>query len=371
MLRSWLRRLWLCIDLLAIALAVYVAAETTPLGGDLADRARVALHLAPRSRSIASYFDTRHPDPTRGRPELLAALPAADSPEALRAKSAGLRPALARALTVVTSAGGAEGLGRLPPGAPAALARAQVPLPRPGADPSEVEAALFTAVARLSPALGGEEIAVAALVVDPRILEAAGRVGGAERWEELRRQLPARARREADSLVGAVFALATAYEIVSPLPPPTRVTSPFGSRASPTTGLPQHHPGVELSAAVDTPIFAVSGGTVRYVAEDSVNGKFIKIDHGHGLTTAYCHASAIAVKKGDPVRQGQEVARSGQSGRVTGPHLHFQLELDGTPIDPGLFLLRPEVVGDGRGPPGRYPQIADDGARAAGAAVLE
>jgi hypothetical protein len=119
MLRTWIRRFWVGFDLLAIALAVYVAAETTPLGGYLADRARLALHLSPRSRSIASYFDTRHPDPSRGRPELLAALPPPDSPEAVRAKTLGnagarLTPA---APGLEAAARGSRGAGRRGPAA--------------------------------------------------------------------------------------------------------------------------------------------------------------------------------------------------------------------------------------------------------------
>ena len=67
------------------------------------------------------------------------------------------------------------------------------------------------------------------------------------------------------------------------------------------------------------------------------------LDHGHGLTTAYCHASALEVAAHDVVQAGQRIATSGSTGRSTGPHLHFQLELDGVPVDPLLFMttLRP------------------------------
>lgn len=83
---------------------------------------------------------------------------------------------------------------------------------------------------------------------------------------------------------------------------------------------------------------AVAEGRVVYASRDAVNGHFVKIDHGHGLTSAYCHASALDVARGEAVTKGARLLRSGATGRATGPHLHLQLELNGHPIDPELFL---------------------------------
>jgi murein DD-endopeptidase MepM/ murein hydrolase activator NlpD len=124
------------------------------------------------------------------------------------------------------------------------------------------------------------------------------------------------------------------------------VTSPFGYRHHPTLGRQQLHTGVDLSVPTGTPIKAVADGVVLRASEDAVNGKVVIVDHGRGVTTAYCHNSRLLVATGEAVRAGQILSESGSTGRSTGPHLHYQLELGRRPVDPFLFRGRRAVVAE-------------------------
>jgi murein DD-endopeptidase len=128
----------------------------------------------------------------------------------------------------------------------------------------------------------------------------------------------------------------TAYGLAWPVPEGTRISSPFGWRRHPTTGAAQYHPGVDLAVAEGTPVKAVAAGVVRRASEDGLNGRMVVLDHGHGVLTIYCHNALLMVAAGSRVAAGQSIARSGNTGRSTGPHLHYQLELARRPTDPGL-----------------------------------
>lgn len=131
-----------------------------------------------------------------------------------------------------------------------------------------------------------------------------------------------------------VLALGLAWDLRWPVAEDTRVSSPFGWRVHPTLGTRRFHTGVDLAVPVGSEVRAAASGVVRRASEDAVNGKVLVLDHGRGVTTAYCHNDALAVRVGDRVTEGQVVARSGNTGRSTGPHLHYQLELRGEPVDP-------------------------------------
>jgi murein DD-endopeptidase len=150
--------------------------------------------------------------------------------------------------------------------------------------------------------------------------------------EALARQLPP----ETPALIQASSALAlgTALGLAWPVPPDTRITSPFGWRWHPILGRSQYHTGVDLAVPVGSPVRAAADGVVRRASEDAVNGRVVIIDHGHGVSTALCHNSQLLVSTGQRITQGQVVAFSGSTGRSTGPHVHFQVELSGTPVDP-------------------------------------
>lgn len=127
---------------------------------------------------------------------------------------------------------------------------------------------------------------------------------------------------------------ATLYGLLWPVERTWRVTSGFGRRVHPILGSESNHLGIDLSMPVGTEVRAPSDGVVLRVRQGPVNGRWIEIDHGNGVRTLYCHLSAVDVRRGQKVKAGEVVARSGDTGRVTGPHLHYQVRLSGSFVDP-------------------------------------
>ena len=101
------------------------------------------------------------------------------------------------------------------------------------------------------------------------------------------------------------------------------------------------HPGLDIAVASDSYIRAAGAGTVSDVGEDAVYGRFVVIDHGDGYSTLYGHASSTFVSLGQRVRERQVIALSGSTGRSTGPHLHFEILVDGEPVDPLTMVEQP------------------------------
>lgn len=124
------------------------------------------------------------------------------------------------------------------------------------------------------------------------------------------------------------------------------VGSAYGTRIDPISGHAARHTGLDFPAPKGTAITAAAGGMVVTQEFHKEYGNMIEISHGNGLITRYAHASKVFVKKGDLVRQGQKIAEVGASGRVTGPHLHFEVLKDGVWQNPGDFLF----AGRGKAP---------------------
>ncbi|MBU2953378.1 peptidoglycan DD-metalloendopeptidase family protein [Marinobacter sp. F3R08] len=114
-----------------------------------------------------------------------------------------------------------------------------------------------------------------------------------------------------------------------------RVSSRFNhNRIHPITGRPAPHNGVDLATPVGTPVLSTGDGVIRHIGNHPYAGKYIDIDHGGTHTTRYLHLNKILVKKGAQVQRGQQIALSGNTGRSTGPHLHFEFHINGRPVDP-------------------------------------
>jgi murein DD-endopeptidase MepM/ murein hydrolase activator NlpD len=117
-----------------------------------------------------------------------------------------------------------------------------------------------------------------------------------------------------------------------------RVTAGFGQRMDPFSGEQAFHPGVDIADAVGTDVEATGDGLVIEAEPDAGYGRSILIDHGDGITTRYAHLSKLFVVVGEQVKKGEIIGAIGVSGRTTGPHLHYEVRIHGTPVNPARFL---------------------------------
>ncbi len=115
-------------------------------------------------------------------------------------------------------------------------------------------------------------------------------------------------------------------------------SSSYGWRIDPFNGNKAFHEGLDFTANTGTPIFAAADGIVSAAERTPDYGNLVKVDHGSGLETRYAHASRFLVKAGERVAKGQKIAEVGSTGRSTGPHLHYEIRLNGNPLDPRKYL---------------------------------
>lgn len=125
---------------------------------------------------------------------------------------------------------------------------------------------------------------------------------------------------------------------VNPAPGP--ISSEFGGRRDPLTRRTAYHEGIDIAADFGVRIKAAASGKVIFAGRDKVLGKCVKIDHGNGIVSIYGHSSTLLVKKGAIVKKGDSIAKVGSSGRSTGSHLHFEIQVNGTPVDPLEYIDR-------------------------------
>jgi murein DD-endopeptidase MepM/ murein hydrolase activator NlpD len=143
----------------------------------------------------------------------------------------------------------------------------------------------------------------------------------------------------------ASVADATAQRSIELMRLPTRLpiegaelTSTFGNRTDPFNHVSAFHAGLDFAAAYGTPVVAAAGGTVAFAGFKRDFGWVVEIDHGNGLLTRYAHASELLVHAGQIVAPGDRIAMVGSTGRSTGPHLHFEVQRGGSPVDPRRYL---------------------------------
>jgi murein DD-endopeptidase MepM/ murein hydrolase activator NlpD len=117
------------------------------------------------------------------------------------------------------------------------------------------------------------------------------------------------------------------------------VTSDFGFRTNPFTGLTQMHEGIDISNQIGTLVIASASGIVSDTGNDFSHGKFVLISHGFGMTTRYNHLNRVLVRAGQKVARGDKVGEVGTTGRSTGPHLHYEVRVNGIPVNPMRYIL--------------------------------
>lgn len=118
-----------------------------------------------------------------------------------------------------------------------------------------------------------------------------------------------------------------------------RTSSNYGMRTHPVLGRRRMHSGIDLAAPTGTPVYATADGLVSRANRFSSYGLYISIDHGAELETRYAHLSRLAVAAGDRVRKGQVIGYVGSTGRSTGPHLHYEVRVDGVAVNPNPYMV--------------------------------
>lgn len=117
------------------------------------------------------------------------------------------------------------------------------------------------------------------------------------------------------------------------------ISSNFGYRTSPFTGLREFHQGIDIATRMGTPVLAPADGKVTFVGSKGGFGRMIVVDHGHGVVTRYAHLKKCLVKRGARVRRGDEIGLVGNTGRTTAPHLHYEVHVDGLAVNPKKYIL--------------------------------
>jgi murein DD-endopeptidase MepM/ murein hydrolase activator NlpD len=131
-------------------------------------------------------------------------------------------------------------------------------------------------------------------------------------------------------------------------PVPGVLTSRFGRRNDPINGKSAYHRGVDIRGRMGSDVMATAGGTVIIQNYDNVNGRYVVLDHGNGFKTKYGHLKKSLVQKGDTVERGQIIGLVGNSGRSTGPHVHYEIRYDGKSVNPTRFVRIAKYLNKGK-----------------------
>ncbi len=127
--------------------------------------------------------------------------------------------------------------------------------------------------------------------------------------------------------------------IPSIVPTQGLISSTFGARRNPFTGLPDFHEGMDISGDIGTPVLATADGTVSFAGEKGNSGRAVEIEHSFDFSSFYGHLYKTTVKPGEKVKRGQIIGLMGNSGNSTGPHLHYEVHVHGQPVNPKPYIL--------------------------------
>ena len=197
---------------------------------------------------------------------------------------------------------------------------------------------------------GNEELALEALFVGiPNVRRAVhfAEIAGSQRAEQIDehyRYFPDHVPEASLNTVRTILANHRLRYYTWPVPSSVVITSEFGPRVHPVTGRDSLHKGVDIDGKRGDQVVAVQSGEVVRTGRDSLNGNYVKIDHGFGLRTIYCHLDRINSEVGEQVIAGTPIGTMGSTGRVTGTHLHFTLKINGKAVDPLLFRDAPKQI---------------------------
>ncbi len=198
----------------------------------------------------------------------------------------------------------------------------------------------FVAMGMAAPASATSASAAAAVEITDAVDEASSPLGtGDEQFSRLFADW-----KSLDSGSPTAPAPTTTVSVPSRMPlDDARLTSGYGMRTHPVTGGRRAHKGIDLAAPTGTPVYATADGTVERANWFSSYGKFIKIDHGASMETRFAHLSKIFVSAGDRVKKGQLIGHVGSTGRSTGPHLHYEVRIDGKAVNPMPYMVESQA----------------------------
>lgn len=126
---------------------------------------------------------------------------------------------------------------------------------------------------------------------------------------------------------------------ITPLPKPKSIiTSPFGERMHPILKVRKMHTGIDFGTGMDAEIYAAADGKVTLAKYSKTYGEYIVVEHKNGYSTIYAHLHKYSIQLGDMVKKGQVIGLTGTTGRSTGPHLHYEVRINGTPVNPSGYL---------------------------------
>ena len=180
--------------------------------------------------------------------------------------------------------------------------------------------------------------------IHPALALTARRNALIQAMHERTHQLEAASAREQSVFKKTLSSLKNKVELLAETPSirpaPGWLTSRFAYRLSPFTGRREFHDGLDIADRIGTPVVATADGTVIHAGPEGLLGNCVIINHGHGVTTRYGHLSKVLRKKGEKVKRGEVIGLMGSTGLSTGPHVHYEVRLNGVPVNPEKYILK-------------------------------